>query len=111
MPRTGYQVDAATLETLWRGHWTVENRTHYVLDVTMGEDASQVHTCDAPSALSILRKAIHALLRAQGWSNMADALRYYGASVPRALRLIGALPPDFDRTLTNMPPSSVALAE
>lgn len=87
------QVGAATLEALWRGHWTIENGTHYVLDVTLGEDACQVHTGEAPSALSILRKAIHALLRARGWSNMADALRYYGASVPRALRLIGALPP------------------
>jgi len=43
-------------------------------------------------SLSLLRKAILALLRAQGWSNVADGLRYYGASVPRALKLIGALP-------------------
>jgi len=30
---------------------------------------------------------------------MSDALRYYGASVPPALRLIGALPPAFERAL------------
>jgi predicted transposase YbfD/YdcC len=85
-------VGTAGLEVLWRGHWAIENRTHYVLDVTMGEDACQVHTGQAPQALSLLRKAVLALLRAQGWTNVADGLRYYGASVNRALELIGALP-------------------
>jgi predicted transposase YbfD/YdcC len=85
-------VSAAGLEVLWRGHWTIENRTHYVLDVTMGEDGCQVHAGKAPQVLSILRKAVLALLRAQEWSNIADGLRYYGASVSRALELIGALP-------------------
>jgi len=85
-------VGAAGLEVLWRGHWTIENCTHYVLDVTMGEDGCQVHAGQAPQALSILRKAILALLHAQGWTNIADGLRYYGASVSRALELIGALP-------------------
>jgi hypothetical protein len=32
------------------------------------------------------------LLRWKGWTNIADALRYYGASVQRALALIGAAP-------------------
>ncbi len=45
------EAGAAELETLWRGHWTVENRTHYVRDVTMGEDACQSHTGKAPHAL------------------------------------------------------------
>jgi len=85
-------VSAAGLEVLWRGHWTVENCTHYVLDVTMGEDGCQVHVGQAPQALSVLRKAVLALLRAQGWTNIADGLRHYGASVRRALELIGALP-------------------
>ncbi len=85
-------VGTAGLEVLWRGHWTVENRTHYVLDVTMGEDACQVHTGKAPQALSLFRKAVLALLRTQGWSNIADGLRYYGTSVSWALELIGALP-------------------
>ncbi len=85
-------VGAAGLEALRRNHWTVENRTHYVLDVTMGEDACQVHTGKAPQALSILRKGVLCLLRAEGWSNIADGLRHYSASVQRALELIGALP-------------------
>lgn len=86
------EAGPAELEGLWRRHWTIENCTHYVLDVSMGEDDCQVHTGKAPQSLSLLRKAVLALLRARGWSNIADGLRYYDASVHRALELIGALP-------------------
>ncbi len=83
---------AADLEVLWRGHWTIENRTHYVRDVTMGEDRHQMHTGHAPQVLAALRNALIDLWRAQGWCNMADALRACGASVHLALTCIGALP-------------------
>ena len=86
------QASAAQLEALWRGHWTIENPLHYVRDVTMGEDASQIHTGHAPQALAALRNGIISLLRRKGWTNIADALRYYGASVHHALQLIGAAP-------------------
>lgn len=86
------QADAACLAALWRGHWTIENRVHYVRDVTFGEDACQIHVGTAPRALAILRNALLTLLRCQGWTNLAQAVRSYGASVPRALDLIGALP-------------------
>lgn len=86
------EAGPAELEGLWRRHWTIENCTHYVLDVSMGEDDCQVHTGKAPQSLSLLRRAVLALLRARGWSNIADGLRYYNASVHRALELIGALP-------------------
>jgi predicted transposase YbfD/YdcC len=87
------EAGAAELAMLWRGHWTSENRVHYVRDVTMGEDACQLHTGNAPQALAALRNGVLSLLRWKGCSNIADGLRYYGASVPRALELIGAIPP------------------
>lgn len=86
------EVGVAQLETLWRGHWTIENRVHYIRDVTMGEDRCQMHIGNTPQALAALRNAILNLLRKEGWLNIADALRYYGASVQRALNLIGAAP-------------------
>lgn len=85
------QASAAQLEFLWRGHWTIENRLHYVRDVSMGEDACQIHRGHIPQALAALRNAIISLLRSKGWSNIADAIRYFAASVSRSLRLIGAL--------------------
>lgn len=87
------QVGVAQLQALWRGHWTIENRVHYVRDVTFGEDACQIHRGRAPLALVTLRNALLILLRHHGWPNIAQALRHYGASVSRALELIGALPP------------------
>ena len=82
------QASAAELEALWRGHWTIENQVHYVRDETFGEDRGQVHTGSAPEALAALRNSVLSLLRWQGWTNIADALREYAASVPKVFGLI-----------------------
>jgi predicted transposase YbfD/YdcC len=84
-------VGAASLEQLWRGHWTIENRVHHVRDRTMGEDAGQIHTGHAAHALAALRNAILNLFRQRGWRNIADAFRYYDASVQETLDLIGTV--------------------
>lgn len=79
----------AELASLWRGHWSIENRRHYVRDVTMGEDAHQMHVGQAPQALAALRNCIISLLRAEGWRNIAAALRHYNSSPVAALQFIG----------------------
>ncbi|MBU1750141.1 MAG: hypothetical protein KKA73_20850 [Chloroflexi bacterium] len=40
----------STGHCVWRGHWTIENRDHYVRDVTLGEDQCRIHTGVAPQA-------------------------------------------------------------
>lgn len=82
----------AQLAALWRGHWTIENQVHDVRDVTFGEDAGQAWVGNAPEAPAILRNPLLTVLRRHGWTNIAAALRHYGAYVPRALTLLGALP-------------------
>ena len=82
----------AEVEALWRGHWTIENRVHYVRDVTLGEDACQVRVGHAPHALAALRNAVLNLLRALGWTLIPDALRHYGAYAHRALALLTTVP-------------------
>ena len=89
---TQAQATAQQLEALWRGHWTIENRVHYVRDVTLGEDACQVHVGNAPRVLAALRDAILNLIRGCGWENVSDAVRYYGAKVVHALGLISSPP-------------------
>jgi predicted transposase YbfD/YdcC len=81
------------LEALWRGHWTIENKVHYVRDVTMGEDACQVRVGHAPQALAALRNGLLNLVRLLGWPLVPDALRHYGAYVHRALALLTTSPP------------------
>jgi len=86
------ESDAAQLERWWRGHWTIENRSHHVRDRTMGEDRHPVRTGHAPQGLAAIRNGLIALWRAQGWRNIADALRACALSVHETLSLIGALP-------------------
>jgi predicted transposase YbfD/YdcC len=83
---------AAELEARWRGHWTIENRVHRVRDVTMGEDAGQTHKGRAPQALAALRNGLLSLLRSLGWTQIADAIRHYGAFSHRAIRLLSDPP-------------------
>lgn len=77
------------IEHFWRQHWTIENGSHYVRDETLGEDRSQIHIGNAPRVMAALRNGLIALLRHHGWSNIAAALRHYGASPQHALQLIG----------------------
>jgi predicted transposase YbfD/YdcC len=85
------QASAADLERLWRGHWHIENKVHYVRDVTWREDASQCWVGNAAHALATLHNGLTNLLRQAGWSNIAAALRHFGADCRRALRFIGVL--------------------
>ena len=60
------QADAAQLLAWWRGHWGIENRSHYVRDVTLDEDACQICKGNAPQNLAALRNAIISMLRLEG---------------------------------------------
>jgi len=46
-----------------RGHWGIENKLHWVLDVTMGEDANRTSKNHGPENLAILRRLALNLLR------------------------------------------------
>lgn len=46
-----------------RGHWAIENRLHWQLDVTFGEDQCRVRQGHADANLSILRRAALGLLK------------------------------------------------
>jgi hypothetical protein len=61
----------------------------YASEETLGEDRSQAHVGSAPRVLAALRDGVLALLRHRGWSSIAEALCYYGASPLRALQLAG----------------------
>ena len=83
------EADASKVEALWRGHWGIENKVHYVRDVTFGEDASRIHVGHAPQALAALRNGLLTLLRSTGVTNIADAVRSYAASLPETFELLG----------------------
>lgn len=45
-----------------RGHWGIENRLHWSLDVTFAEDGSRVRKGNGPSNLAMLRRLAHSIL-------------------------------------------------
>lgn len=57
------ELTAADLAAHARAHWGIENRLHWVLDVTFGEDASQVAEDHAPQNFSLLKKIVLNMLR------------------------------------------------
>jgi hypothetical protein len=73
---------------LIRGHWGIENRLHWVRDVTFDEDRCQIRSEAAPQVMSALRNLVIGLLRLTGTSNIAAALRDCAWEPSRALRLI-----------------------
>lgn len=66
-------ADAAMFLRLTRGHWSVENQLHWLLDVTFCEDSSLVYKDHAPVNLSLLRKMALSLLRLDASSKASVA--------------------------------------
>jgi predicted transposase YbfD/YdcC len=89
----GPAVGATTLLAHVRGHWAIENRLHWVRDVTFGEDACRVRRGAAPQVLAGLRNTVIALLRGAGWTNIAEALRHHAWQPGAVLTLLGLTPP------------------
>lgn len=86
------QADAHRLLRLTRHHWRIENRSHWVRDVTFDEDRSQVRCGSTPEIMAAFRNTTIGLLRVAGESNIAAASRRLAAQPRHALALIG-LPP------------------
>jgi len=90
------QADASCLLSQVRGHWSIENKSHYVRDVTFSEDASLIRTGSGPQVMAALRNAVIGLMHRAGVSNIAAACRRHAAKPWEALELLGIEPlPDF----------------
>lgn len=61
-----------------RDYWHVENKVHYVRDVTQGEDASRIRVQPLPNLFALARNLALNLYRDQGFDNMAQAQRRSG---------------------------------
>jgi predicted transposase YbfD/YdcC len=65
----------ARLAVWVRGHWGVENRLHWVRDVTFDEDRHQARTGSAPQVMAALRSVAIGIHRMRGEVNIAAAVR------------------------------------
>lgn len=60
---TSLETSAKYLLSKVRGHWGIENRLHWVLDVVFKEDASRVRSENSPENFAIVRQVALNLLR------------------------------------------------
>ena len=79
------RLDASTFGRLVRGHWGVENRSHHVRDRILREDDSRIRT--KPGVFARLRSFALNLLRANGATNVSEALYTHALSLDRPLAL------------------------
>jgi predicted transposase YbfD/YdcC len=80
---------ASHLLTWGRGHWSVENRSHYVRDVTFAEDASRIRKGSGPEIMAALRNAAIGFLRTTGATNIAEAVRRNASQVRMLFTKLG----------------------
>lgn len=86
---TPAEATARQVLQVLRGHWHIENRTHWVRDVTFGEDASSVRCGSIPQVMAAVRNTAISLLRLAGATNLAAARRRCAARPKEALALLG----------------------
>lgn len=77
------------IATYVRNHWHIENRLHWVRDVTYAEDHSRVRTHNAPRVMATLRNLAINALRHTGYTNIATGLRHMARNPTRPLTLLG----------------------
>lgn len=86
---SGKRAGAEQLLACNRGHWCIENRVHWVRDVTFDEDRSQTRCGSVPQVLAAFRNLVIGLMRIAGHSNVAAGRRRYAAKPHEALGLLG----------------------
>lgn len=69
-------------------HWGIENRLHWVRDVTYDEDRSQTRTGSGPHVMASLRNIAIGLLRLNGWDNIAAGQRHLARDPERAIECL-----------------------
>jgi predicted transposase YbfD/YdcC len=79
------RLDAATFGRIVRGHWGIENRSHHVRDRLLREDDSRIRT--RPGLFARLRSFALNILRANGATNVSEAIYTNALSLDRLLAL------------------------
>jgi predicted transposase YbfD/YdcC len=82
------QARPAQLAGILRGHWSIEDRLHWIRDVTYDEDRSQIRARNGPRVMASLRNLAITILRLTGETNIAAALRHHARRPCRPLQTI-----------------------
>jgi predicted transposase YbfD/YdcC len=72
-----------------RGHWTIENKVHWVRDVTFREDSSRIRTGPRPRIMATLRNLAIGLIRQAGYTQIAATIRRIRYDTGLLLAILG----------------------
>ncbi len=75
-----------------RGHWAIENKVHWVRDVTFREDASQIRTGSRPRIMATLRNLAIGLIRQAGYTKIAATIRRIRNDPSLLMTILGLQP-------------------
>jgi predicted transposase YbfD/YdcC len=73
--RSPAQADARRLLEINRGHWTIENSCHYILDWNYDEDRCRIRTGYGPENMTRLRRFAISLIKSKGVRSVAQKMR------------------------------------
>ncbi len=71
-----------------RRHWGIENRLHYVKDVTFKEDDSKIKKGNAAENFSLIRNIAINIFRINGQKNMKQATRLVANDIKKLKKLL-----------------------
>ena len=73
--RTPDQADPETVLTTNRGHWSIENSCHYIIDWNYDEDRSRIRAGYGPENITRLRRFSVGLIKSKGVRSVAQKMR------------------------------------
>lgn len=76
---------------MWRGHWGIENRVHWVRDTVWQEDRCRVKHPQGGHNLAAFRNAVINLLRLAKTPNLTAAIRENAYRIDRLLARLGIM--------------------
>jgi predicted transposase YbfD/YdcC len=82
--RPPQQADPQCVLKVNRGHWTIENSCHYILDWNYDEDRSRIRTGHGPENITRLRRFAIGVIKSQGARSVAQKMR----QLTRNVRLV-----------------------
>lgn len=82
--KTPEQADAQRVAATNRGHWTIENSCHYIIDWNYDEDRSRIRTGYGPENMTRLRRFAVSVIKSKGVRSVAQKMR----ELTRNVRLV-----------------------
>ena len=87
--RRAEDMRPAKLLQINRGHWTIENRCHYVIDWNYDEDRGRIRTGHGPENVTRLRRFATSVIQAKHPGRIAQTIRRLSFSVRLVFDYLG----------------------